>query len=69
MDQEMMDQDMIYYKLECWSVGVLELKSGLRIFIWALKVQFFLFQIWALLPKVPFFRCPKMALWVPKRNF
>ena len=29
----------------------------------------FLFQIWALLPKVPFFRCPKMALWVPKRNF
>ena len=29
----------------------------------------FLFQIWALLPKVPFFRCPKMALWVPKPNF
>ena len=48
----------------CWAY-----KSGLRIFVRAPEVPFFGTRIWALLSKVPFFTCPKMALPVPKRKF
>ena len=44
--------------------GMLAWKIVLRFWIRALKVPLFSTQKWALFPKVPAFRCPKMGLWV-----
>ena len=47
----------------------LNFKSGLRILIWPLEVQFFRSQRWALLAKVTVFGPQKMAFRVAKSKF
>ena len=46
--------------------GMLAWKSGLRFWIRALEVPFLGTWKWALLAKVPIFRCPKIGLRVPE---
>ena len=47
-------------------VGLIKVEKE---FLRAPEVPFFCIRIWALLPKVPIFTWPKMALRVPERKF